>query len=128
MIYYFMKRYQVIYVKSLADWKNTNVITFLYIYIFNIFFLYVFKFKFKLRFRYRDGRIPTHTKSTFYFVKYALMFMHKARNFPSSLPISLRKTIPTNTPSTADCNHEAAPKGSKIIKLGVHIPGGHYFP
>ena len=69
-----------------------------------------------VQFKYRDGQIPTHTKSTFHnlnvltvqsiIVKNTLIFMHKVRHFPSSLPESVRSTIPANAPSTPNCNHE----------------------
>ena len=81
-----------------------------------------------VQFKYRDGQIPTHTKSTFHslnvltihsiIVKNALIFMHKARNFPSSLPVSVRTTIPTNAPSTADCNHENSSEWLQNYQFG----------
>ena len=53
---------------------------------------------------YKEGKIPAHTKTSFYsygiltifgiIMKNALLFMHKVNHFPSSLPPSIRETIP----------------------------------
>ena len=59
---------------------------------------------------YNDGKLPAHTKSSFYeyglltihgiIVKNALnLFMYKVKHFPSSLPQSIRKTVPDNAPT-----------------------------
>ena len=69
---------------------------------------------------YNDGKLPAHTKSCFYeygilrihgiIVKNALLFMHKAHNFPSSLLQSIRETVPDNAP-TIGSNHDNCSAG-----------------
>ena len=64
---------------------------------------------------YKDGVLPTHTKSFFdkfniltihgIIVTSTLTFMHKVNNFPQSLPISVRDTIPSDAP-TYGADHE----------------------
>ena len=61
-----------------------------------------------INYRYRDGTLPDHTKP--FFNKYniltvqgvivlnALLFIHKVKHFPRSLPMSLTNTIPHNIP------------------------------
>ena len=68
---------------------------------------------------YKDGKLPAHTKTSFFnydiltihgvIIKNALLFMHKIKHFPSSLPLSIRDTIPENVP-TIDSNHENCSK------------------
>ena len=68
---------------------------------------------------YKEGKIPAHTKTSFcsygiltihgIIIKNALLFMHKVNHFPSSLPPSIRETIPKNAP-TLDSNHENCSK------------------
>ena len=58
---------------------------------------------------YKDGKLPAHTKTSFaeyeivtvhgIITSNALLFMHKVRNFPQLLPLSIRKTIPENAPT-----------------------------
>ena len=58
---------------------------------------------------YNDGKLPGHTKFSFYeygiltihgmMIKSALLSMHKVKHFPSSLPQSIRKTVPDNAPT-----------------------------
>ena len=72
---------------------------------------------------YRDGVLPTHTKS--YFNKFKILtvhgiivtntltFMHKVHNFPHSLPISIRDTIPSDAP-TYGSDHETCEEWFKI--------------
>ena len=58
---------------------------------------------------YKEGKIPTHTKESFYkyniltihgiIIKNALIFMHKIKHFPELLPKSIRETIPENAPT-----------------------------
>ena len=58
---------------------------------------------------YKEGKIPTHTKKSFYeyniltihgiVVKNALIFMHKINYLTELLPKSIRETIPENKPS-----------------------------
>ena len=57
---------------------------------------------------YKDGIPPASTKSGFYshkiltvhsiIVKNALILMHKLKNFPNLVPLSLKKTIPKSAP------------------------------
>ena len=57
---------------------------------------------------YKDGIPPASTKSGFYshkiltvhsiIVKNALILMHKLKNFPNLVPLSLKKTIPNSAP------------------------------
>ena len=68
-----------------------------------------------INYKYKDGELPGHTKS--FFKEYniltiqgiialnALLFMHKVRNFPRSLPKSIVDTIPDNSP-LPDSTHE----------------------
>ena len=61
-----------------------------------------------VNYQYRDGNLPGHTKS--FFSKYsiltvhgvivlnALLFIHKVRYFPRSLPMSMTNIIPENIP------------------------------
>ena len=58
---------------------------------------------------YEEGKIPTHTKESFYkyniltihglIVKNALIFMHKINHFPELLPKSIHETILENAPT-----------------------------
>ena len=58
---------------------------------------------------YNDGKLPAHTKSSFYeyailtihgiIVRNTLLFMHKVKHFPSSLLPSIRETVPDNAPT-----------------------------
>ena len=62
---------------------------------------------------FKDGTAPAHTKAGFtklnvlsvhgVIVKNALIFMHKIKYFPNMLPISVRDTIASNSP-TAESN------------------------
>ena len=68
-----------------------------------------------IQYRYRDGTPAGHTKPFFNDYKIlsvqgvivfnALLFMHKLRHFPSSLPPSIRETISSNAPVPGS-NHE----------------------
>ena len=61
-----------------------------------------------INYKFKDGKIPGHTKSKFSEYKIltihniialnALILLHKIQNYPSLLPISIRKTIPANSP------------------------------
>ncbi len=68
---------------------------------------------------YRDGIIPTHTKASFkefgiltvhgIIAKNILMFMHKIKHFPTTLPKSIKNTIPNEIPevgATHETNQE----------------------
>ncbi len=64
---------------------------------------------------YKDGVTPSHTKQSFndmniltvhnVIATNALTFIHKVRNFPESLPTSVRTTIAHDAPKQGD-NHE----------------------
>ena len=64
---------------------------------------------------YKDGKLPTHTKSSFnkfsvltvqgVVVKNALIFMHKVKYFPGALPASVKETIARDAPIPGS-NHE----------------------
>ena len=68
-----------------------------------------------VNYQYRDGNLPDHTKHSFskyniltvhgVIVLNALLFLHKVRHFPRSLPPSLTNTIPDNIP-TPGATHE----------------------
>ena len=68
-----------------------------------------------IQYRYRDGTPAGHTKPFFndyriltvqgVIIFNALLFMHKLRHFPSSLPPSIRETIASNAPVPGS-NHE----------------------
>ena len=57
---------------------------------------------------FKDGCLPTHTKPAFaecdvltvhgVIVKNSLTFIHKAKNFPTSMPTSVKDTIASNAP------------------------------
>ena len=57
----------------------------------------------------KDVVLPAHTKGSFneykiltihgIKVKSALIFLHKIKYFPESLPLSIRETLPDNAPS-----------------------------
>ena len=61
-----------------------------------------------VNYHYKDGKMPDHTKPFFakhniltvqgVIVLNALLFLHKVRHFPRSLPMSLTNTIPDNIP------------------------------
>ena len=65
---------------------------------------------------YRDGKIPSHTKSTFnsleiltvhgIIVRNALIFMHKMKYFSSSLPQSIASTVPPNAPNRTNIHED----------------------
>ena len=60
---------------------------------------------------YKDGKIPTHTKSSFnnyriltvhgIIMKNALLFMHKIKYFSGQIPTSITSMIPENIPDTS---------------------------
>ena len=64
---------------------------------------------------YKDGQQPSHTRDSFkeyniltvhgIIAKNALILMHKIKNFPSSVPASVRNLFPNNMP-TYDSTHE----------------------
>ena len=61
-----------------------------------------------VQYKYQDGIMPDHTKSFFsrysiltvqsVIVLNALLFMHKVKHFPRSLPVSITNIIPENIP------------------------------
>ena len=63
---------------------------------------------------YKDGKVPTHTKSSFrdfniltihnIIAKNALILMHKINHFPDTIPQSIRNCFPSNRP-TISSNH-----------------------
>ena len=65
---------------------------------------------------YKDGQLPTHTRSAFVnneiltvhgvVAKNSVLFMHKIRKFPMSLPQSVRVTISATSPE-AHSDHES---------------------
>ncbi|MCP4492114.1 MAG: hypothetical protein GY820_33125 [Gammaproteobacteria bacterium] len=72
-----------------------------------------------INYNYRDGNLPTHTKASFkefgiltihgIIARNALVFMHKIRHLPNTLPISISNTVPTNIPdlgATHETNQE----------------------
>ena len=58
---------------------------------------------------YKDGTLPSHTKPAFsnyniltvhgIIIKNALMFMHKVKNLPTTLPLAVRATIAADAPT-----------------------------
>ena len=61
-----------------------------------------------INYNYRNGNLPTHTKTSFkefgiltihgIIAKNTLTFMHKIKHLPTTLPISIRNTVPINIP------------------------------
>ena len=90
-----------------------------------------------VNYRYDDGKLPTHTKMYFLehgilsihgiIVKNALLFMHKVKHFPKSLPESILLTIPDNIP-TATSDHTTCADwlqiyGQTIFKSSIFNKG-----
>ena len=83
-----------------------------------------------MQYFYEDGVLPTHTKSSFKDLKIltvfnlisvnATVFMHRARQFPESLPTSVRSIIDSSAPSDGD---EDAYSQSWSSKYGSNIFG-----
>ena len=72
-----------------------------------------------INYNYRDGNLPTHTKASFkefgiltihgIIAKNALIFMHKIKHFPTTIPKSINETIPNDIPdlgATHETNQE----------------------
>ena len=68
--------------------------------------------------RYTDGKLPSHTKSSFnehgilsiqnLIVKNALIFMHKINYFPELLPKSIRELISEDRPTSSSTHTDSA--------------------
>ncbi len=86
---------------------------------------------------YREGIIPTHTKASFkeygiltvhgVIVKNALVFMHKIKHFPTTIPMSIRNTISNNMP-VIGATHETNPEwldlyGNQHYKNSIFFKG-----
>ena len=86
---------------------------------------------------YKDGRTPTHTKSSFneygilsvhgIVMKNTFLFMHKVNYFPSLLPSSIISTIPENAPD-ASATHETSCSwlniyGNPVFRSSVFYKG-----
>ena len=87
-----------------------------------------------VNYQYRDGSLPDHTKPSFskyniltvqgVIVLNALLFIHKVKHFPRSLPLSLTNTIPENIP-TPGSTHESCEDW--LLDYNNHIYRASFF-
>ena len=78
---------------------------------------------------YKDGKLPAHTKSFFnkykihtihsIVVKNALITMHKIRNFPDKIPLSVCETISQNAPVHGS-DHESCEEWLKMYGTNIY--------
>ena len=69
-----------------------------------------------INYKFKDGKIPGHTKAAFseyqiltihnLIALNAFMFIHKVRNFPNLLPLSMRNTISEESPDYGTINED----------------------
>ena len=77
-----------------------------------------------INYKFKDSKLPGHTKFKFSEYKIltihnmiafnALILLHKIQYYPSLLPISIRETIPADSP-IAGSTHESCEKWLKIL-------------
>ena len=86
---------------------------------------------------YKDGQLPAHTKDSFkeyeiltihgVIVRNALVLMHKIKNFPNTIPNSIKSLLPNNIP-TLESDHESSAAwldtyGSPIFRSSIFYKG-----
>ena len=90
-----------------------------------------------VNFYYRDGQLPAHTKDSFkeygiltihgVIVKNALLLMHKIKNFPHTVPRSIKNLFPNNIPtfnSNLDNSSEwLSTYGNSVFRQSIFFKG-----